>query len=296
MLYLRADVTNPLSYISCGQFVKDGNWIHDKRNIDSFEIIYGIKGCAYIQQDDDKFEVTPGKTLLLLPGHVHKGYKESEGEVSFYWMHFKCVDNFEMLSSKAAQSIMFPLTSDSYLNKSCHFVMIPVFFKPNESEKLIIQTRQLLHCAYSKNCMTLTNNYLLTLVLMEISQQVITSSANNLHDETSRKFSEIIEWLKININKTYSVTEIANKFNFNKDYLCRVFKKHTGMPIIKYMNSVKISKAMELLCCSELSIKEISYSLGFNDDKYFMKLFKEYENLTPSEYRSSYYRTHLNNE
>ena len=296
MLYLKADVTKPLSYISCGQFVKDGNWIHEKRNIDSFEIIYGIKGCAYIQQDEDKFEVTPGQALLLLPGHVHKGYKQSEGEVSFYWMHFKCADNFELLSSKAAQSLMFPLTSGSYLNKACHFVMIPVFFKPNGSEKLIIQVRQLLHCAYSKDCMMLTNNYLLTLVLMELSQRAVASSSNELCDETSRRFSEIVEWLRININKNYSVAEIAERFNFNKDYLCRIFKEHTGVSIVKYINGVKISKAKELIFCSELSIKEISYTLGFSDEKYFMKLFKTYENLTPSEYRRSYYRMHLNDK
>ncbi len=295
MLYLKADVTKPLSYISCGQFVKDANWIHEKRNLDSFEIIYGIKGCAYIQQDEDKYEVTPGKTLLLLPGHIHKGYKESENELSFYWIHFQCAD-FEILTSKAAQSLMFPLTSGSYLNNTCHFILVPVFFKSNESEKLVIQIRQLLHHAYSANCMALTNNYILTLVLMELSQQVVTSSSNDLRDETSRKFSEIIEWLRININKNYSVSEISQKFNFNKDYLCRIFKKHTGMSIVKYMNGVKIGKAKELLCSSELSIKEISYSLGFNDDKYFMKLFKTHENLTPSEYRSSYYKTHLNDK
>jgi AraC-like DNA-binding protein len=296
MLYLKADVTKPLSYISCGQFVKDSNWIHEKRNLDSFEIIYGVRGCAYIQQDEDKFEVTPGKALLLLPGHVHKGYKESDGEVSFYWMHFHCADNSEILTSKAAQSLMFPLTSGAYFNNSCRFVIIPVFFKPNESEKLTIQIRQLLHCAYLKNYMSLTNNYLLTLVLMELSQQVVTSSSNDLRDEASRKFSEIIEWIRINSNKNYSVAEISKRFNFNKDYLCRMFKKHTGMSIVKYMNGVKIGKAKELLCSSELSLKEISYNLGFNDDKYFMKLFKTYENLTPSEYRSSYYKTHLNDK
>ena len=296
MLYLKADVTKPVSYISCGQFVSDGNWIHDKRNIDSFEIIYGLKGCVYMQQDDERFEVAPGKVLLLLPGHEHKGYKESESEVSFYWIHFKCGDTFELLPDKAAQSLMFPLSSGAYLNNTCHFVMVPVFFRPNESEKLTVQIRQLLHCAYSKNYMALTNNYLLTLVLMELSQQVVSSASNDLRDETSRKFSEIIEWLRINISKNYSVAEIAEKFNFNKDYLCRIFKKHTGISVVKYINGVKISKAKELLCCSEFSIKEISYSLGFSDDKYFMKLFKAYEKLTPSEYRGLYYRTHLNDK
>lgn len=40
----------------------------------------------------------------------------------------------------------------------------------------------------------------------------------------------------------------------------------------------------------------IAYMLGFEDEKYFMKLFKEYENLTPSTYRNTYYRTLYNNE
>ncbi|HEX3038038.1 MAG TPA: AraC family transcriptional regulator [Oscillospiraceae bacterium] len=296
MLYLKADVTTPLSYISCGQFLSSGNWMHAKRNIDSFELIYGIKGCAYIQQDEDKYEITEGTALLLLPGHVHMGYQESIGEVSFYWMHFQCAGNFELLNSKIAQMQISSLTPGSYLNNSYHFITIPVLFKTNKNEKLNILIRQLLHCAFSKNDMALTTNYLLTLVLMELSQQILMSNSNDIGDGTNRKITEITEWLRININKDYSVEEIAKKFNFNKDYLCRIFKEHTGMSIIKYINGEKISKAKELLCCSEISIKEISSVLGFNDEKYFMKLFKNYENITPSEYRNSYYKIHLNDQ
>lgn len=296
MLYLKTNVTEPLSYISCGQFVSSGNWIHDKRNLDSFEIIYGIKGCAYIKQDDEQFEVTPGKILLLLPGHTHQGYKVSEGDVSFFWIHFKCPKGYEILKEKSAQSILFSLQKGPYLQGLCDFVIVPVFFRPNETEKLIIHIKQLMHCAYSKTRMMLTNNYLLTLIVMELSHQVLTSLSNNKNDETTKKFSEIVEWLRINISKNYTVEEIADKFNFNKDYLCRIFKNHTGMSTIKYINKARISKAKELLCSSELSIRAISSSLGFSDEKYFMKLFKANEDMTPSQYRNTYYKTHLNNK
>lgn len=57
---------------------------------------------------------------------------------------------------------------------------------------------------------------------------------------------------------------------------------------------MKIVKAKEMLSLSEKNVKEISYLLGFKDEKYFMKLFKRYENLTPSEYRQAYHKTHLN--
>lgn len=296
MLYLKADVTKPLSYISCGNFIYDCNWIHTKRNLDSFELIYVLKGCAYIQQYNEKFEVTAGKSLSLLPGHVHMGYQETKGEVSFYWIHFKCGEPFKILSDKTIQPDVMPLTVGSYINNSYYHVIIPLLFKPAESEKLIIQFRQLLHCTYAKNYMSLTKDYFITLVLMELSHQVISSFSDDVRDEKSRKLVELFEWLRINMNKDFSVKEIAIRFNFNKDYLCRIFKEQTGTSIIKYINDTKILKTREMLCSSELSIKEISYIIGFKDKKYFMELFKQHEGLTPSEYRKSYSGTHLNDK
>jgi AraC-like DNA-binding protein len=295
MLYLKADVVKPFSFISCGQFVNAG-WQHDKRTLDSFEVIFGVRGCAYIQQDEEKYEVTPGKALLLLPGHTHKGYRRSEEEVSFYWFHFRCTENIELLTDKAALPLLRSLTSDYYRNDARQFIVLPGFFTPAESEKLMVLMKQLLHHAYSEKAMTLTNSYLFTLLLMEFSQQAITSlSPKRVADKNGRIVSEICEWLRINLDKEYTVTELAERFSFNKDYLCRLFTRYTGMPIVKYCNALRLSRAKELLCCTGLSIKEISYVLGYRDDKYFMKLFKACENLTPSEYRSSYYLTHMNN-
>lgn len=61
----------------------------------------------------------------------------------------------------------------------------------------------------------------------------------------------------------------------------------------EYIHKLKISKAKELLYSGQ-SIKEIAYSLGFQDEKYFMRLFKKYENVTPTEFRKAYYRTYIN--
>ncbi len=84
------------------------------------------------------------------------------------------------------------------------------------------------------------------------------------------------------IQKKITITEIAEKFNFNSDHLSRLFKKHLGLSAVKYINSMKILKAKELLILSSKNVKEISYQLGFKDGKNFMKLFKRYESLTPS--------------
>lgn len=106
--------------------------------------------------------------------------------------------------------------------------------------------------------------------------------------------SSILEWIRINIQKDITIEELAKKFNYNNDHLSRLFKKHLGVSALKYINGMKILKAKEMLSLSEKNVKEISYLLGFKDEKYFMKLFKRYENLTPSEYRQAYHKTHLN--
>lgn len=296
MLFFKTDIVKPVAYISCGQFLSTGNWSHKKRNIDSFEIIYGIKGCAYLQQDDEKYVVSPGSVLLILPGHIHEGFRESVGEVSFYWMHFKCSENYEFFNDKSAQVQLTPFASGSYSNDICHFAMMPIFFKPAENEKLIILIKQLLHSAYAESYKTLVPNYLLTLILMELTQQAAACQLNTVQNVNSKKLNDIIEWLRINFDKNYTIETIARKFDFNKDYLRRIFKEHTGLPIVKYINGLKISEAKKCLMNSELSVKEISYTLGFSDEKYFMKLFKAYENITPTEFRNSYYRTHLNSK
>lgn len=62
-----------------------------------------------------------------------------------------------------------------------------------------------------------------------------------------------------------------------------------------YINNLRLSKSKNLLLNSNLNIKEISKELGFIDEKYFLKLFKKYENITPKQYRNAFIKAYLNN-
>jgi len=292
MCYLKADITKPFHYISCGQFI-NSHWIHEQRCIDSFEIIYGTKGCLYIQQDGTSYEVTEGKSLLLLPGHIHRGYRTSEDEVSFYWIHFKCSGNFSFLNGNSTGAAGIPYFSWCTGEESSCCAEVPVFFEPPERGRLIVLIKQLLDSSRGGYAEIPVCNYFVTLIFMELSRQnTVAFVQQQSTDSTGRKLAAMSDWLRINKNCTAG--QLAARFNFNKDYLCRIFKKYTGMTVIKYINHLKMEKAEQLLRETDLSIKEIADMLGFSDCKYFMKIFKTYETLTPSTYRNSYYRTHIN--
>ncbi|MDR3341484.1 MAG: helix-turn-helix domain-containing protein [Treponema sp.] len=51
--------------------------------------------------------------------------------------------------------------------------------------------------------------------------------------------------------------------------------------------------AKKLLIESSESIKEIAYKIGFNDEKAFMKKFKQFEDITPTKYRNAFSRAKI---
>ena len=75
-----------IKWISSGKFVSRGEWIHPDRIIDSYEIIFVIKGTVYIDENGTKHKLEKNDILLLEPHLRHFGYKTSEN-TSFYWLH-----------------------------------------------------------------------------------------------------------------------------------------------------------------------------------------------------------------
>lgn len=295
MKYLKTSIARPVEFISGGFFVSDIPWTHSSRNIDSFEIIIGINKCLYISQGNVQYKVRPGNVLLLLPGQVHEGYKMCEEDVSFFWFHFLASDTYELFDEETLPNELAKLNkpdSPKYISD----VYIPLFFESMRIERINILFKQLQHVVNSNYYTLQAAHYITTSLLMELSEQMISDYyISPKMSKGERNISEIIEWIRIHVLDDISVSDIATKFVYNKDYLSRFFKKQTGFNLQEYIHLTKISKAKDMLTLSSKSIKGISERLGFNDEKYFMRLFKRYENMTPTEYRQAYYKIHMNN-
>lgn len=295
MNYLKVNINESLMHISSGYFISPTNWTHVKRNIDSFVLIIGFKGTAYIQQEDEQYQVNPGDALILLPHQTHFGYRPSEDSVSYYWCHFYCNRPSVIDEATFTRELLVPKIGWSKYD-DCDYVLVPVFSSFPNTDRIIVFFNQLLHVANSNYYSFYGANYLLTLIMMELTQHTISTHIQKLKDDDiNGKFMRILEWIRINIKANLSVTDVAKEFDYNADYLSRMFKQKTGMTLIKYINTLKLSKAKGMLLSSNNSIKEIAYKLGFTDEKYFMKLFKNEENLTPTQFRNAFFYTHMNN-
>lgn len=296
MLFLKTNIDPPLTHISNGRFMSAEPWMHIKRNIDSFVLIIGLQGTVFIQQGDEQYEVNPGQVLLLIPHTTHFGYKMSQETVSYYWSHFYCKSPYEVLDRQDfTEDLLLMGNSRNTANDSGNMI-IPVFFTCKHMDRINLFINQMLHMSSSNYFTKYGVDYLLTVLMIELAEQIVSEYIEDLKKkDKSSRFIEVTEWIRINLNKDFSTSDVAKKFNYNPDYLSRIFRHKTGMNLQQYIHSLKIAKAKELLLHSRSSIKEIAYMTGFKDEKYFMKLFKSYENITPSKFRNAFSNTHMNN-
>lgn len=97
----------------------------------------------------------------------------------------------------------------------------------------------------------------------------------------------VLEYINDNYSGSVSLAQCSEKLNLHRNYLCRLFKKNTGLTVVDYLNFVRICHAEELLKAG-LSISETAEKTGFSSQAYFHKVFRKYLFLSPSEYRRQY--------
>ena len=85
-----------------------------------------------------------------------------------------------------------------------------------------------------------------------------------------------------------SLGEFAQSVNLSVWRLCHIFKSDVGMPPIRYLRLLRMERAKDLLESSFLSVKEIAYQVGLNDESHFVRDFKSTYGYSPALYRSRF--------
>ena len=85
-----------------------------------------------------------------------------------------------------------------------------------------------------------------------------------------------------------SLTEFAQSVNLSVWRLCHIFKADVGMPPIRYLRLLRMERAKVLLESSFLSVKEIAFQVGLNDESHFVRDFKSTYGYSPALYRSRF--------
>ncbi|MBO4864565.1 MAG: helix-turn-helix transcriptional regulator [Eubacterium sp.] len=106
----------------------------------------------------------------------------------------------------------------------------------------------------------------------------------------SKQILQCIDYIRENIHKNITVSELADKVALNETYLSKLFKKEVGNSVSEYIRNEKIQEACWLLKYTDKTSIEIATDLSFSSHSYFISVFKKVTGTTPKEYRNTNYR------
>ncbi|WP_347553213.1 response regulator (plasmid) [Pseudalkalibacillus hwajinpoensis] len=112
-------------------------------------------------------------------------------------------------------------------------------------------------------------------------------SIHRLEDlNNARRMKDIVSYVDTYYMEELSLEKLSNLFFFSREHISRKFKQETGLPLSKYVTKLRIHQAKCWLRDTDETIYCISLLLGYQDEKYFSKLFKKVTGLTPFEFRN----------
>ncbi|GAA3329867.1 hypothetical protein GCM10020331_080090 [Ectobacillus funiculus] len=97
---------------------------------------------------------------------------------------------------------------------------------------------------------------------------------------------EALQYVNNNLSRQISLKDVAGTVHLNPSYFSVLFKEQTRLTFSEYLTRKKGCRPLKkLLLTTNLPIEEVAQETGYQTAKYFIKLFKEYEGITPSKYR-----------
>ena len=103
-----------------------------------------------------------------------------------------------------------------------------------------------------------------------------------------KRVEKIIQMMREDVRGELSLAEFAQSVNLSVWRLCHIFKSDVGMPPIRYLRLLRMERAKNLLESSFLSVKEIAFQVGLNDESHFVRDFKSTYGFSPALYRSHF--------
>lgn len=256
---------------SIGYYNKaENHYVKREHGCGQYILLYCTTGKGFVEMNGEKYTLCENRFIIIPSNTPHAYRADTKDPWSIYWIHFMG-NNAEYFAETFCYPFQIEETENSRIENRLN-LFEEIYFTLNTGDDLA-------HLHYANCCFVY---FMATLRYINIYRKIESRQKKSYGD---RMIDRLTHYMNENIEKQLTNPDFAAFVGYSESYLYRRFYKETGMAPKHYFQSLKIKKSCVLLAETNLSVKDISLKLGFNDPYYFSKLFRQITEMSPTEYR-----------
>lgn len=244
---------------------------HNHREI---EISYINNGSCIMEINDTFIPLKRGDCIVVYPGEKHLFIVDARENCRVTQLEFELEISDEIRDRLAIFQTDQTHQKITGCESVCPFMenLCRIFRSENEGEG----KDAMLHLGFFQ-------------LFIDLSEKLLKEKQSIQRAGKAGKITEIISYINENFEKNMNMEVLAKRFGVSSRYIRKCFQEETGMNCQKYITTLRISKAKELLWFTDKTATEIAHETGFGSSQYFCRVFLQHTEMTPLEYRNMWF-------
>ncbi|MDC7770408.1 AraC family transcriptional regulator [Priestia megaterium] len=251
-----------------------GSWRHQthiKRQgeFPDYQWIQCTKGRGELRVNDEVYIIKENEGMFLTP-HVPHEYYPVTSEWQVCWVSF---------NGSVIDDIMLSL---QFINSGKIFL--------TNAESLYRMLQELMdRLEENHTSSTMQCSELLYSVILKLRQDSVHIERKSRLQQITQ-LNPVLRYIEEYYHQPLTLEVLAQQLNVTEQYTCLLFQQSLGIRPFEYVTRVRIQKAKKLLLKNnQISVQDIARQVGYEHPSYFIKRFKEQENVTPTIFRKMYF-------
>lgn len=251
---------------SAAYYDLDSTWKNKDRVIDDSMFFIFFKGAAYVKIKDEKQLCATGSIVFMPEGYSQTWWvdtKINDEIIELYCLHLDPFNAWSLNLFKLFKTLFVKINNVEYWrDRFTQFVSLY-----NHDKKM----GQITGNSFMKELLTalVFQGYSMGSLPIKVDQRII----------------KVLEFIHEKYNEDISVEDLAEISRLSAVQLRKIFHQELNINPKEYIYTYRLKQAIEMLKYSNLTVKEISYKIGFKNDHYFHTIFKKKYQITPSDFR-----------
>ncbi|MFV0529074.1 MAG: AraC family transcriptional regulator [Lachnospiraceae bacterium] len=253
-------------FTSVGHFLCDFGYIVKREDYANYMLLYVNQGALAVESEGKKYVAKSGNVVLLNCHIPHKYY--SLGNLDFLWIHINGSNMeafYKHIINRMNSKVILHMDNVAYFENTLYEIVSK--FR-NEQP---------------------TNEFESSQIIYELLLRMAIGNGQSL-EESSSSFepyiTSAIGYIKEHLASQISVTDIADHVGLSQYYFTRKFKQALHVSPYEYLILQRLNTAKHLLKTTDMTIKEITYHVGYSSESNFINAFINKIGISPKKFRA----------